>query len=50
VESEDDSMDELFITHEAAIEKHLIVNTGKKELVLYKLFGPDVNKARIVYG
>ena len=49
VKAGDDSMDELFVSHEAATEKHSIVNSGRQELVLYKLFGPDVNKAPIIY-
>ena len=33
--------DELFVSCEAAAE-HEIVNEGKEELILYKIFGPDV--------
>ena len=49
VKAGDDSMDELFVSHEAATEKHSIVNSGRQELVLYKLFGPDVNKVPTIY-
>jgi len=47
VKAGDDSMDELFVTYEAATEKHMIANIGKQELVLYKLFGPD--EAPVIY-
>jgi len=50
VKAGDDSKDELFIAHEAATDRHLIKNIGKQELVLYKLFGPDTNKAPIIYS
>jgi len=43
------NMDELFVSYEAATESHEIVNTGKEELVLYKIFGPDVYKVPIIY-
>jgi len=43
-------MDELFFAAEAAVEPHAIMNTGKEHLVLYKIFGPNVNKAHIIYG
>lgn len=36
------NMDELFISAELATQSLQIVNTGKKDLILYKLFGPDV--------
>jgi hypothetical protein len=45
----ENSMDELFASYESATEKHLIKNIGKQELVLYKLFGPDVKRAAIIY-
>lgn len=35
------NMDEMFVSYEAAKE-HEIVNTGKNELICYKIFGPDV--------
>ncbi len=41
--------DELFVSHEAAVEPHKVTNTGKRDLVVYKLFGPDVNEAPIIY-
>jgi len=41
--------DELFVSDETAAEPHKVTNTGKKDLVIYKLFGPDVNKAPIIY-
>jgi len=42
-------MDEVFVSAEAAVEPHKIANTGREELVLYKIFGPDVNRAPIIY-
>ena len=42
-------MDELFVSAEAAVQTHKTVNTGREELVLYKIFGPDVYKAPIIY-
>jgi mannose-6-phosphate isomerase class I len=45
----DPDMDELFVSAEAATQSHEMVNTGKEELVLYKMFGPDVYKAPIIY-
>jgi hypothetical protein len=50
VKAGNDLMDELFLSYEAATEKHVIENVGKEELVLYKLFGPDVNKQTIIYS
>jgi hypothetical protein len=49
VKAGDDSMDELFVSHEAGTERHSIVNNGTQELVLYKVFGPDVNKVPTIY-
>jgi len=42
-------MDEVFVSAEAATQPHKIVNTGKEELVLYKIFGPNVYKVPIIY-
>lgn len=43
-------MDELFVSYEAAVEPHRIVNaSGRSELVVYKIFGPDVNAAPCIY-
>jgi len=49
VKAGDCKLDELFVSYEAAIEPHKITNTGRQELVLYKIFGPDVNRAAIIY-
>jgi len=49
VKAGDFRLDELFVSCEAAVEPHEITNTGKRELVLYKIFGPDVNIAPIIY-
>jgi hypothetical protein len=35
--------DELFVGARTATEPHALRNTGDEELVLYKVFGPDVN-------
>ncbi len=43
-------MDELFITAEAATEAHRIVNTGREDLIIYKIFGPDVYREPIIYN
>ncbi len=43
------TMDELFVSAEAATQAQSIVNTGDEDLVLYKIFGPDVYKAPIIY-
>ncbi len=37
------SEDELFVGVDTASSEHVIRNTGDSDLVLYKLFGPDVN-------
>ena len=49
VQGGDPNMDELFVSAEAATQSHHIVNSGKEELVLYKIFGADVYEARIIY-
>jgi len=49
VQGADLSRDELFVSAEAATQSHKIVNTGKNDLVLYKIFGPDVYKVPIIY-
>lgn len=43
------AMDELFVSAEAAAQPHKITNTGKDELVLYKMFGPNVHKVTMIY-
>lgn len=43
VRGRDAAFDELLITHEAAVAPHLVRNTGREDLVVYKFFGPDVN-------
>ena len=37
-------MDELLVTHEKAVKPVTIKNTGESELMLFKFFGPDINK------
>ena len=36
-------LDEFFVTYGAATQGYAVENTGNETLVLYKLFGPDVN-------
>jgi len=50
VKAGDSKLDELFVSYEAAVEPHKIADTGRQELVLYKIFGPDVNRAAIIYN
>jgi len=35
--------DELLITHQRAVSDITIENTGNRELIIYKFFGPDIN-------
>ena len=42
-------LDELLISYETATTPHKVTNIGKEELVFYKIFGPDVNMAPIIY-
>lgn len=35
--------DELFLTHDAATQPHVVTNTGQEDLVIIKFFGPDIN-------
>lgn len=35
--------DELFLTHGAATQPHIVTNTGTEDLVIVKFFGPDIN-------
>jgi len=49
VQGGDLAMDEIFVSAEVATQPHKIVNTGKQELILYKIFGPDVYKVPIMY-
>jgi len=49
VKAGDPNMDEFFISAEAATQPHEIVNTGREDIVLYKILGPDVYKVPIIY-
>ena len=40
----DDTLDELLVSHEAAVRPHEVRNTGKEPLVLFSLFGPDLHR------
>lgn len=50
VQGKNPELDELFVSADAATQPHKIVNTGKEDLVVYKIFGPDVYKTSIIYG
>jgi len=50
VKAEDSKLNELFVSYEAAVESHKIANTSGQELLLYKIFRPDVNRATIIYN
>ena len=43
VRGRDADLDELLVTHEAAVSPHGVRNTGLDDLVVYKFFGPDIN-------
>lgn len=38
------NLDELLVCHEKAITPVIIENTGQEDLLIFKFFGPDVNK------
>jgi hypothetical protein len=44
-----DSNDEFLITHDKAVEGIHIRNTGSKDLVAFKFFGPDINNDIVPY-
>lgn len=46
----DPNSDEFFITYETATNPHTIRNHGKEEFVFYKIFGPDIHIAPIIYN
>jgi hypothetical protein len=39
----DDALDELLVTHDAAVRPHEVSCTGREPLVLFSLFGPDLH-------
>lgn len=43
VRGQDADLDELLITHEAAVAPLTVRNTGREDLIVYKFFGPDLN-------
>ncbi len=43
IEAGNPDMDELLVCHSAATQPLIVENTGTKELVIFKFFGPDVN-------
>jgi len=43
VRAGDPSKDEVFVTAELATRLHVVTNTGREEMVFYKIFGPDVS-------
>ncbi len=44
IQAGDFSKDELFVTYDKAIIPSVIKNTGSEEMILFKFFGPDINK------
>jgi len=50
VQGGDPNLDELFVSAMAATQPHKIVNTGKDDLILYRVFGPDVYKVPIIFN
>jgi hypothetical protein len=36
-------LDELLVSHDAATRQHTVQNTGDKDLIIFKFFGPDIN-------
>jgi len=44
IEAKNINMDELLICHERAVGGLEVVNTGNEDLVIFKFFGPDINR------
>jgi len=44
IEAGNFGLDELLVVHQRAIKPIKIKNTGQDELVIFKFFGPDINK------
>jgi hypothetical protein len=44
IEARDFNKDEVLVSHEKAVEGIPINNTGTSDLILFKFFGPDINK------
>jgi hypothetical protein len=38
-------LDELLVSHETATRPHRVVNTGREDLMIFSLFGPDLHPA-----
>jgi hypothetical protein len=38
-------LDELLVSHDTATRPHRVVNTGREDLMLFSLFGPDLHPA-----
>jgi len=36
--------DELLVTHQKSVDGFIIKNTGRQDLILFKFFGPDINR------
>lgn len=43
IEGKNFGFDELLICHDRSVEPVEIVNTGDRDLIIYKFFGPDIN-------
>lgn len=44
IEAGNFGLDELMVTHDCALKPLIIKNTGNDELIIFKFFGPDINK------
>ncbi len=43
IEGENFEQDELIVCHDKAVKEIEVTNTGDKDLIIYKFFGPDIN-------
>ena len=44
IEGKSFSIDEALVSHHKATTGFIIENTGNEDLIVFKLFGPDINK------
>lgn len=44
IEGENFEQDELIVCHDKAVKEIEVTNTGDKDLIIYKFFGPDINE------
>ena len=43
IEGENFDKDELLICHDKAVQEIEVINTGDRDLIIYKFFGPEIN-------